>query len=43
LGSWNAVTLEVITDGPVQTIRARDPLTTGNTSRRFMHLIFGAQ
>jgi len=43
LGSWNAVTLEVITDGPVQTIRARDPLTSGNTSRRFMHLIFGAQ
>ena len=43
LGAWNAVTLEVITDGPMQTIRARDPLTSGNTSRRFMHLIFGAQ
>ena len=43
LGTWNAVTLEVITDGPMQTIRARDPLTSGNTSRRFMHLIFGAQ
>ena len=43
LGTWNAVTLVVITDGPVQTIQARDPLTSGNTSRRFMQLIFGTQ
>jgi len=43
LGSWNAVTLVVITDGPVQTIQARDPLTSGNPSRRFMQLIFGTQ
>jgi hypothetical protein len=42
LGSWSPVTLEVITDGPVQTVRARDPLTSGNPNRRFMHLIFGA-
>ena len=41
LGSWSPVTLEVITDGPVQTVRARDPLTSGNPTRRFMHLIFG--
>ncbi len=41
LGIWNPVTLEVISDGPVQTIRARDPLTTGNPNRRFMRLIFG--
>jgi len=43
LTSWSPVTLEVITDGPVQTVRARDPLTSGNPTRRFMHLIFGAQ
>ncbi len=41
LGSWSPVTLEVITDGPVQTVRARDTLATGNPNRRFMHLIFG--
>ena len=40
LGTWNSVTLEVITDGPVQTLRARDPLTTGNPARRFMRLVF---
>ncbi|MBB5032490.1 MBG domain-containing protein [Prosthecobacter vanneervenii] len=40
-GSWNPVTLEVITDGPVQTVRARDTLSSGNTTRRFMRLIFG--
>lgn len=40
-GSWNSITLEVIADGPVQTVRARDTLSSGNTMRRFMHLIFG--
>ena len=30
---------EVIADGPVQTLRARDPLTTGNPARRFMRLV----
>lgn len=40
-GSWSPVTLEVISDGPVQTVRARDTLSSGNTARRFMHLIFG--
>jgi len=43
LGSWSPVTLEIITDGPIQTVRFRDPLTSGNPTRRFMHLIFGAQ
>ena len=43
LGNWSPVTLEVITDGPVQTVRARDPLTSGNPKQRFMHLIFGTQ
>jgi YD repeat-containing protein len=42
LGSWNSVTLEVISDdGQVQTVRARDSLVTGNPNRRFMRLIFG--
>ena len=41
LGAWNPVTLELITDGPVQTMRARDILSSGNPTRRFMHLIFG--
>jgi cyclophilin family peptidyl-prolyl cis-trans isomerase len=41
LGTWSPVTLEVITDGPVQTVRAQDTLSSGNPTRRFMHLIFG--
>jgi cyclophilin family peptidyl-prolyl cis-trans isomerase len=40
LNGWNALTLEIVTDGPVQTLRARDPLTNGNPSRRIMRLIF---
>jgi cyclophilin family peptidyl-prolyl cis-trans isomerase len=40
LAIWNAQTLEVISDGPVQTMRVRDPLTSGNPSRRIMRLIF---
>jgi cyclophilin family peptidyl-prolyl cis-trans isomerase len=40
LAIWNARTLEVISDGPVQTMRVRDPLTNGNPSRRIMRLIF---
>ncbi|MBE2285227.1 MAG: peptidylprolyl isomerase [Prosthecobacter sp.] len=38
-GSWSPVTLEVIVDGPVQTVRARDSLSTGNPARRFMRLV----
>jgi len=41
LGSWIPVTLEVISDGPVQTVRACDPLTSGNPARRFIRLFFG--
>lgn len=37
---WDALTLELVSDGPVQTMRARDPLTSGNPSRRIMQLIF---
>jgi hypothetical protein len=40
LATWNARTLEVISDGPVQTMRVRDPLTSGNPNRRIMRLIF---
>ena len=43
LGSWSPVTLEIISDGPVQTVRARDPLTSGNPARRFMRLVLVAQ
>lgn len=38
-GVWNPVALEVITDGPVQTVRARDPLSSGNPGRRFIRLV----
>ena len=37
---WDALTRELVSDGPVQTMRARDPLTSGNPSRRIMQLIF---
>ena len=40
LSGWNPVVLEVITDGPVQTVRARDTLSSGDPSRRIMRLIF---
>lgn len=40
-GTWTPVpNLEVITDGPVQTIRVRDPLSNGNPARRFIRLLF---
>lgn len=40
--NWTPLTLEVITDGPVQTVRVRDPLTSGNPARRFIRLTFSA-
>ncbi len=40
LSGWNPVVLEVMTDGPVQTVRARDALSSGDPSRRMMRLIF---
>ena len=39
-GGWSSLQLEVINDGPVQTIRVRDPLNTGSTGRRFIRLLF---
>ncbi len=42
LGSWTPITLELVSDGPVQTWRARDPLATGNPNRRFIRLGFTA-
>lgn len=37
---WNPCLLELIADGPVQTMRARDPVTSGNPARRFISLRF---
>jgi cyclophilin family peptidyl-prolyl cis-trans isomerase len=42
LGSWNPITVELVSDGAVQTMRARDPLTSGNPNRRFIRLVFTA-
>ncbi|MCF7789341.1 MAG: MBG domain-containing protein [Prosthecobacter sp.] len=42
LGSWTPITLELVSDGAVQTWRARDTLATGNANRRFMRLVFTA-
>lgn len=42
LSTWTPLTLEVIADGPVQTIQVRDPLSTGDLSRRFIRLKFTA-
>lgn len=40
LGIWSPVPLEVIGTGAIETIRARDPLTEGDTGRRFIRLRF---
>ena len=40
LPTWSPLTLELLSDGPIQTLRARDPLTTGNASQRFIRLQF---
>jgi len=37
---WNPLTIQVLIDAPTQTLRALDPLTTGDTSRRFLRLKF---
>jgi hypothetical protein len=37
---WNPCPLEMVADGPVQTMRAVDPLTSGNPARRFISLRF---
>lgn len=41
-GSWTPLTVELVTDGPVQTVRVRDPLNSGNLGRRFIRLLFQA-
>jgi hypothetical protein len=38
--TWTPLALIVIQDGPVQTVRALDPLTTGTPDRRFIRLRF---
>lgn len=41
LGSWKAVPLEIIgTENEVETMRARDPLDTGDPNKRFIRLRF---
>jgi len=37
---WSPCTLEMVTDGPVQTMQAVDPLTSGNPAQRFIRLRF---
>jgi hypothetical protein len=37
---WNSCLVEMVVDGPVQTMRAIDPLTSGNPARRFISLRF---
>lgn len=37
---WNPCLLELIADGPVQTMRASDPVISGNPARRFISLSF---
>jgi hypothetical protein len=37
---WAPCLLEMVADGPVQTMRAIDPLTEGNPARRFISLRF---
>ena len=38
--TWRPVNIELVTDGPIQTMRVNDPLTTGNPTRRFVRLKF---
>ena len=38
--NWSSVPITLISDGPIQTMRATDPLPPANGSRRFMRLKF---
>ncbi|MEO6753646.1 MAG: S8 family serine peptidase [Chthoniobacteraceae bacterium] len=40
LAAWVPLSIELITDGPTQTLRARDPLVSGDPARRFIRLRF---
>ncbi len=39
-GTWDPLSLELLADGPVQTLRARDPLTSGDPASRYIRLRF---
>lgn len=43
LGTWSPVPLEVLETGDPETVRARDLLTTGDPSKRFLRLRFESQ
>lgn len=38
--NWTPLTIELVTDGAIQTMRVHDSLTTGNPTRRFVRLKF---
>ena len=40
LGSWSTIPLDVIVEGEIETVRARDPLSSGNPAKRFIRLLF---
>ncbi len=40
MAGWSPVPITLISDGPIQTMRATDPLPLANGSRRFMRLKF---
>ena len=40
LSTWNPVLLELLTPGAIETLRARDPIATGNPLLRFLRLHF---
>jgi hypothetical protein len=42
-GAWTPVPLEVLEQGPIETLRARDSLTNGDPTRRFLRLRFQRQ
>ncbi|MEQ1852046.1 MAG: S8 family serine peptidase, partial [Chthoniobacteraceae bacterium] len=40
LGTWNPLSIELLIDGPIQTLRARDAIIDGNPACRFIRLRF---
>ena len=40
LGSWSLLPWEIIQTGDPETVRARDPLTSGDPSKRYLRLRF---
>lgn len=43
LGTWSPIQLEALETGDIETVHARDPLTAGDPSRRFIRLRFQRQ